>query len=280
MKTLFDIDFPSFDRRFHEQTYPYPEVLRTLWHEEADYLDETELSVFTDAVCHEEQYYVPRGQVLGRISFDQMNNNSWTLRTATAPVTIPQWVESDGLRFHDVDVRGLLVTENPSTFRRLASTGDFLDSGFGLVTGIGLPRAGTRRFLHRLNAEFGIPVFLLCDNDTWGYFSFALLKNGLFQPDREFSFLAIQDVAYLGLRAAREVPSNAPTREWRPIWDHRVACMRQYSCFSAPEWQEEFDRFVSQKFSVDLPGVIKSIGVSEFLRRFVLEPINMHQFLE
>ena len=41
----------------------------------------------------------------------------------------------------------------------------------------------------------------MVDNDTWGYFTFSVLKRGLLAPDAEQPCLQIDDLRYLGLLA-------------------------------------------------------------------------------
>src|ERR1700722_9797259 len=95
---------------------------------------------------------------------------------------IPTWVEADNLEFGKQTAAGIILVESWPVFDRLCRAKAWRTLNMVIVCGHGIPRAGVRRFIHRLAGESTLPVYLLADNDTWGYFIFSLLKRGLLAP--------------------------------------------------------------------------------------------------
>ena len=135
--------------------------------------------------------------------------------------------------------------------------------------------AQARRFAHRLQAETHIPIYILGDNDTWNYFAFSVLRTGSVVPGRTIPFLAIKDVRYLGITiddVRRHFSARRFRRRWKPGWQERIACLREYECFKTPHWQSEFNQFTEQRFAVDL-----SLALSQFEGKEAWEQLLLHK---
>jgi len=145
-------------------------------------------------------------------------------------------------------------------------------TGLALITGCGIPRLATRRLIHRLERECGLPVLLLADNDTWGYWIYSVLKRGLMAPGRESPYTAIKNLSFLGVRAGDWKKFAVPAdqlRPWTKQWDLRLEALRNQRCFRSKIWQAEFDRFDAHRSALDLRVLVDHLGVDEFVRAFL-----------
>ncbi len=200
-----------------------------------------EAHAFAQVMEHEIQYYEHRGLCAGPISIRLKDGSALGSVDDGHRFRIPTWVESDNVQFGDHPIAAVVLVEAWAVFDRLCRAKAWRKLNVVLICGHGIPRAGTRRFTHRLAEHSKAPVYLLTDNDTWGYFIFSLLKRGLLAPHEQYPWLAINDLRFLGIRAgdARDaIKGGLPPREWQSGWDARLRCLRRYDCFASEEWRQ------------------------------------------
>ena len=176
----------------------------------------------------------------------------------------------------------MLLIVNWHTTNELFRSNACIESNLILVSGIGIPRLPTRRVLHRLSTEFNLPVYVLCDNDTWGYFMFSVLKRGLMGPHVRYPFLAVQDLRYLGLRAGEYRSLGFDEKlliPWKRHYDIRINHLRKYSCFRGSKWQREFSDFRRQHGGFEVNAACGLLGTKTFLRKCILDKLDQGDFL-
>jgi len=279
-RTLFEPnclkDHPEFGQ------LPYCWAVRSLSNDsENQDFQELEPAIFSHVLEHEISLYEPRGWIIGPLKWKLGKQRATNLGKLTSPVRIPAFVEQDAVRFEQCTAQGILLVENERVFRHLAECGAWAELNVVLVTGSGIPRVAMRRLLHRFVEELKKPVYLLTDNDTWGYFIFSLLKRGMMGPHAFSECLGISDLRFVGLRAddAKSLSKPIAIRPWKPIWDERIKHMRSYSCFRNKRWQQEFDRFEKQGGGVDLYTVCDSLGYKQFVREYLSQKLRLKKWL-
>jgi DNA topoisomerase-6 subunit A len=81
-----------------------------------------------------------------------------------------------------------------------------------LLTGNGQPPRGVRRLARRLHEEYRLPVYVLVDNDPWGYYIYSVVKQGSINLAFESQRMAIPKAKFIGLSSADperyELPRN------------------------------------------------------------------------
>jgi len=153
--------------------------------------------------------------------------------------------------------RGVLVTESSVIALRLAEMELWKRFRMLLVSSRGLPHPQTRSLLRRLQDQFRLPIYLLADNDTWGYFIFSVLKRGTLAPGASDPKRALKDVRFLGVRAGdfAELGEERCLLRWEALWDSRLAAMSRYPCFRSRSWKAEFRRFREQNGKAEIAAL-------------------------
>jgi len=277
-QTLFD---PVVTSRI-EKNGPFFTGLHMLAESEDNLYLPEEPAIFANIAEHEVALYEPRGWICGAIELRKGRGRRINLSKIRKPWKVPAYVEPDALSFSGCSASGVLLVQNDSIFMRLFSRKVAQKLNLVIVTGCGVPRMGVRRLLYRLCNELSLPVFVLVDSSTWGYFVFSLLKRGAIAPHSRFEYASIGDLRFLGLRAGNiaGLPSGAlPLRAWKSGWDLRLRCMMQYPCFRKLSWQRELAAFLKQHGSVTLAGIYDHVGDDEFIRAFLETPIRSLQWL-
>jgi len=59
-----------------------------------------------------------------------------------------------------------------------------------------------RRLARRLHEEYGLPVYVLVDNDPWGYYIYSVVKQGSINLAFESERMAIPKAKFIGLSSS------------------------------------------------------------------------------
>ena len=271
--TLFDIDWYSVSEPHKE--IPYSDCIELKSRREVPGFDEDELSVFGHVVEHEAEGYDQRGMLFGPAKLHVRYQEPFPERPCLVNGTIrlPTVAEPEFVDIIECTASGILLVESSSVFCSLARSSTIEELGLLLITGSGVPRETTRKFIRRLHVEAGLRVHLLTDNDTWGYFIYSLLLRGAMGPHACFPWAAVHDVNYIGIRSGDcdqvELPQSS-FRFWEEKWSQRLSALREYECFQTSLWQDELSRFECQKFAVNLGDFIEAVGGTDiFVKNYV-----------
>lgn len=271
-RTLFDptflLQYGASDRR----RLPYSVALAAFCGSGSRSVPEDEVSIFSHVLEHEVCAYEPRGYVFGPICFGSSRRHGRRVCCHSRPFRIPSFVEPDVLPIAQCHARALVLVEDYKVFELLTRFIGINEMGILLMTGCGVPRLGTRRLARRFERECHLPVFLLTDNDTWGYWVYSVLKRGLMAPGVESDYAAIRKVSFMGVRAGDWKRFRVPiecVRPWESQWDVRLEAIRSHRWFRSKQWQRELDRFAADRCGLALRALVEHIGGQSFISRFV-----------
>src|SRR5438874_1040459 len=96
----------------------------------------------------------------------------------------------------------VLVVEKGTQWNRLSEDKFWRRYNCVLLTGNGQPPRGVRRLARRLHEEYKIPVYVLVDNDPWGYYIYSVIKQGSINLAFESERMAIPKAKFIGLSSA------------------------------------------------------------------------------
>ncbi len=93
----------------------------------------------------------------------------------------------------------VLLVEKGAQWNRLSEDKFWRRYNCVLLTGNGQPPRGVRRLARRLHEEYRIPVYVLVDNDPWGYYIYSVVKQGSINLAFESERMAIPKARFIGL---------------------------------------------------------------------------------
>jgi DNA topoisomerase VI subunit A len=283
-RTLMDVDYRKHAPDLYQESkypYPYPWLIRNLDENEDDRFQLGEPSIFSDVLDYEgHAYFEPHASMAGAITVHENGKIARRLMNERKGYVIPNWVEADGLTFSSVRAKGILLVERGIVYEALLKINAPRRLNMIVFSGFGIPRMPARRLLYRLNREFELPVYVLADNDLWGYFIFSVLKRGMLAPHASSEFHAVNDVRYLGLRAGEVERHGSRELMIKPNthWDVRLKALREYPCFRSKVWQREFDAFQQQRGKFELDAISRR-GATAFLESYLLPKIESNDYL-
>jgi len=122
---------------------------------------------------------------------------------------IPSNVENIDLLEHDA--RFVIAIETGGMYARLIENGFDQDYQAILVHLKGQPARSTRRMLHRINEEFGLPVLVFTDGDPWSYRIYASVAYGAIKSAHMSELLATPKAQFIGVQPSDIRDYNLPS---------------------------------------------------------------------
>jgi DNA topoisomerase-6 subunit A len=121
-----------------------------------------------------------------------------------------------------------------------------------------------RRMVQRLHRELGLPVYVLVDNDPWGFYIYSVVKQGSINLAFESMRMAVPDARFIGLSSFDKVAYKLPSNVAIKMDDGDVARAKQmlaYPWFQAKQWQREIQEMVKSGVKFELEALSRR-GIS------------------
>jgi DNA topoisomerase-6 subunit A len=144
-------------------------------------------------------YADSKGALIGRITFVDSGDTIDATKLGSGGYAIPSIVEPEVIRFKKCDARFVLHVEKGTVWRRFVEDRFWSRHNCILTHGGGQPPRGVRRLLYRLHNELRLPVFVLMDNDPWGYYIYSVIKQGSINLAFESGRMAVPDARFIGV---------------------------------------------------------------------------------
>jgi DNA topoisomerase-6 subunit A len=114
-----------------------------------------------------------------------------------------------------------------------------------------------RRLARRLHDECKLPVYILVDNDPWGYYIYSVIKQGSINLAFESQRMAIPDAKFIGLSSFDAEKHKLPRNVGIKLNDKDVSRAKElmaYPWFQKKEWQKEIKHMLASglKFELDV----------------------------
>ena len=110
------------------------------------------------------------GTVIGPVVFEDDGDKVDCAKLGKGGYSVPSIVEEEYLKIKKCTADFVLLIEKGTQWNRLAEDKFWRKYNCILLTGNGQPPRGVRRLARRLHEEKRLPVYVLVDNDPWGYY--------------------------------------------------------------------------------------------------------------
>ncbi len=155
---------------------------------------------------------------------------------------VPSIVEPDVIQFKKHAAKYLLLIEKGAVWQRFNKDRYWEKNKCLIVHGGGQPPRGVRRLVYRLHNELKLPVYVLVDNDPWGYYIYSVLKQGSINLAFESQRMAIPAARFIGMSSQDAERFNLPDHVAMPLTPEdrrRAKEIRNYPWFQSRAWQRE-----------------------------------------
>jgi len=199
-----------------------------------------------------------RGSVVGPLMLVDDGDQVNCARLGKGGYSVPSIVEPEYVRIRRCTADFILLVEKGTQWNRLSEDKFWRRYNCVLLTGNGQPPRGVRRLARRLHEEHGLPVYVLVDNDPWGYYTYSVIKQGSINLAFESQRMAIPKAKFIGLSSADPESYGLPRNVGIKLNDKDVARAREllaYTWFSKKPWQEEIKRMLSSGLKYELDAL-------------------------
>jgi DNA topoisomerase-6 subunit A len=180
-------------------------------------------------------------------------------RMGSAGGSIPPSVEEERFEILDCSADYVLVVEKYAVWNLLHQQRFWERENCLLLTGKGQPARAERRLVKRLNDELGLPVYVFCDLDPWGYYIHSVYRQGSINLAFFSEWGGCPGARFIGLRVGDVEEFNIPRNSWISLSEgdcRRLEELRAYPWFKSRGWQDELDGMVEFGFKVEQDALV------------------------
>src|SRR5262245_40271134 len=199
-----------------------------------------------------------RGSIAGPLVLTDDGDRVDCARLGKGGYSVPSIVEPDFIQIRRCTADFVLLVEKGTQWNRLSEDKFWRRYNCVLLTGNGQPPRGVRRLARRLHEEHKLPVYVLVDNDPWGYYIYSVVKQGSINLAFESQRMAIPKAKFIGLSSADPERYELPRNEGIRLKEKDIARAKElmnYQWFQKPAWQGEIKRMLSIGLKYELDAL-------------------------
>jgi DNA topoisomerase-6 subunit A len=198
------------------------------------------------------------GSIVGPVTMIEGGDTIDCTRQGKAGKTVPSIVEPGEVDIKKCNADFVLLIEKGTQFNRLSEDKFWKKHNCILLTGNGQPPRGVRRLARRLHDEWKLPIYVLVDNDPWGYYIYSVVKQGSINLAFESQRMAIPDCKFIGLSSRDPEAYGLPRNVGIKLNEKDVSRAKEimaYPWFQKKEWQEEIAYMIKSGLKYELDSL-------------------------
>ncbi len=198
------------------------------------------------------------GSIVGPVVFGDDGDRVDCSRLGKGGYSVPSIVEPEYLEIRRCTADFVLLVEKGTQWNRLSEDKFWRRYNCVLLTGNGQPPRGVRRLAKRLHEEHRLPVYVLVDNDPWGYYIYSVVKQGSINLAFESQRMAIPKAKFMGLSSADAERYGLPRNVGIKLNEKDITRAKElmnYQWFQKPIWQAEIKRMLTSGLKYELDAL-------------------------
>jgi DNA topoisomerase-6 subunit A len=190
---------------------------------------------------------------------------------------VPSIVEPDVIQFRKSGAKYVLLIEKGAVWQRFNKDRYWEKNRCIIIHGGGQPPRGVRRLIFRMHNELRLPVYVLVDNDPWGYYIYSVVKQGSINLAFESQRMAIPAARFIGMSSFDAERFDIPAHVAMPLTEEdrrRAKEIRNYPWFQKRLWQREIKHMEALGKKLELEALSNkrfSFITQEYLPRKLTE---------
>src|SRR3954463_7755957 len=198
------------------------------------------------------------GSIVGPLVLVDDGDRVDCTRLGKGGYSVPSIVEPEYIQITKCTADFVLLVEKGTQWNRLSEDKFWRRYNCVLLTGNGQPPRGVRRLARRLHEEYDLPVYVLVDNDPWGYYISSVVKQGSINLAFESQRMAIPKAKFIGLSSADPEHYGLPRNVGIKLNEKDTARAKEllrYRWFQKKPWQEEIKRMLASGLKYELDAL-------------------------
>ncbi len=250
--------------------------------EESDPIIE-DLEVAVDSLREELHLFATgRGSLVGPLTIRDSGDTIDLRRMGSGGWSVPSIVEEHVVQFGKCEAKYVLLVEKDAVWKRFNEDKYWQREKCMIITGQGQPPRGVRRLVQRLHSELKLPVYVLVDNDPWGFYIYSVLKQGSINLAYESMRMAVPAARFIGLSSFDKLTYKLPSNVAIKMNDQdnaRAKQMLAYPWFQAKQWQHEIQEMVKSGVKFELEALSRR-GISFITEEYLPKKLGDKDWLE
>lgn len=196
-----------------------------------------------------------KGNMVGPMTIVDNDNEIDLAAMGSGGWGVPSIVEAEVIQFRKVKAKFVLLIEKGAVWNRFNQDRFWEEHDCMIIHGGGQPPRGVRRLIYRMHNELKLPVYVLVDNDPWGYYIYSVLKQGSINLAFESQRMAIPGARFIGMSSFDAAKYEIPPQVPMPLTDEdrrRAREIREYPWFASKEWQKEIKHMEAAGVKLEL----------------------------
>lgn len=241
-----------------------------------------DLEVALDALREELHLFASRkGTMVGPLTIRDSGDTIDLRRMGSGGWGVPSIVERNVIQFGACEARYVLLIEKDAVWSRFNEDKFWKREKCIIVQGGGQPPRGVRRLVQRLHGELKLPVYVLVDNDPWGFYIYSVVKQGSINLAYESMRMAVPDARFVGLSSFDKGLYKLPQNVAIKMDEGDVARARQmlaYPWFRAKQWQDEIQEMIRSGVKFELEALSRR-GISFITEEYLPKKMRDKEWL-
>ncbi len=224
----------------------------------------------------------PKGAMVGPMVIEDKGDTIDLQRMGSGGYAVPSIVEGDVIKFKKSKAEFVLLIEKGAVWRRFNEDRFWEKHNCMIVHGGGQPPRGVRRLLWRLHNELSLPVYVLVDNDPWGYYIYSVVKQGSISLAFESQRMAIPDARFVGMSSFDANKFDIPPAVSIKVTEQdvrRAKEIRDYPWFQKKPWQREINHMLKLGVKLELEA-LSAKDFSFITETYLPEKLRTEDFLD
>lgn len=242
-----------------------------------------DLEVSLDSLREELNLFASnRGALVGDLKLIDSGDKIDCSKMGSGGYSIPSIVESNLVQFRECKASYILMVEKDAVWRRLNEDKFWKKHKCLLVHGNGMAPRGVRRLLYRLVKDYNLPLFVMVDNDPWGFYIYSVIKQGSINLAYESRRMAIPSARFLGIssfdKEEYKLPDNV-TIKLNEQDKSRAKQILEYPWFQGKEWQEELKQMLKNGCKIEIEA-LSAKGLSFISDKYLPDKMDNKKWLD
>lgn len=220
------------------------------------------------------------GSVAGKVIIEDRGDTIDWSKLGSGGWSIPSNVEN--ITFKKVDAKYIIYMEKAAIWERLHEDKFWEKQNCLIMSSQGQTTRGIRRLLQRLVTEFKIPVYVLADNDPYGFYIYSVIKYGSITLAHMSEEMAIPSVRFLGI-TGDDLEHYGLKRHLIKLTDQDTARLKQlqeYDWFKNNKaWQRQFAMMLKLDAKAEIQA-LSSRGITFISDTYLPEKIKKQDFID
>jgi DNA topoisomerase-6 subunit A len=224
-----------------------------------------------------------RGAMVGPMTLVDNGDVIDLTRMGSGGWAVPSICEDDIIQFKKCDAKYILLIEKGAVWNRFNQDRFWEKEKCLIIHGQGQPPRGVRRLLYRMHNELKLPVYVLTDNDPWGYYIYSVVKQGSINLAFESQRMAIPAARFIGMSSFDVEQfgiNHTVTITMKDEDTRRAKEIMNYPWFkNKKDWQKEIAYMLKTGVKLELEA-LSSKDFSFITERYLPEKLKKRQWLD